>query len=59
MAFLSAISIEQVWSIIDLLYGKNKCFAGLQRVIPSGQKSVILLTRVAAITAQDSIRLSS
>ena len=43
-----AILTEQAWSIKDLLYGFQENFpCGIQRVVPSGQDSSILSTRVA------------
>jgi hypothetical protein len=43
-----ALLTGQAWSIKDLLYGINNIFScEKQRVIPSGQDSVILAARVA------------
>ena len=59
MAYFLAISIEQDWSVIDLLYGKGTLCGAAAGNPASGQTSAILLTRVAPIRAQDSICLSS
>ena len=43
-----AILSEQAWSIKDLFYGKRRLFSrGTQRVIPGGQESAILPSRVS------------